>query len=126
MGVVVQQMVPAQSAGVLFTRHPVTGDPRQILITANYGLGESVVSAHVEPDTILLNRGTGNKITIKEIVCGKKAHKTTMTGLLELLFRKVPMDYTKEDPNVYKSLLRETNVNRFMNKLYRHFKSRMG
>nr|CAD7445211.1 unnamed protein product [Timema bartmani] len=80
MGVVVQQMVPAQSAGVLFTRHPVTGDPRQILITANYGLGESVVSAHVEPDTILLNRGTGNKITIKEIVCGKKAHKTTMTG----------------------------------------------
>nr|CAD7461392.1 unnamed protein product [Timema tahoe] len=85
MGVVVQQMVPAQSAGVLFTRHPVTGDPRQILITANYGLGESVVSAHVEPDTILLNRGTGNKITIKEIVCGKKAHKTTMTGLVKLL-----------------------------------------
>nr|CAD7420456.1 unnamed protein product [Timema poppensis] len=80
MGVVVQQMVSAHSAGVLFTRHPVTGDPRHILITANYGLGESVVSALVEPDTILLNRGTENKITIKEIVCGKKAHKITMTA----------------------------------------------
>jgi phosphoenolpyruvate synthase/pyruvate phosphate dikinase len=40
MGVVVQQMVPADSAGVLFTYHPTTGDPRQMLITANFGLGE--------------------------------------------------------------------------------------
>jgi hypothetical protein len=40
MGVVVQLMVPADSAGVLFTCHPVTGDPRQMLITANFGLGE--------------------------------------------------------------------------------------
>lgn len=40
MGVVVQQMVPADSAGVLFTWHPSTGDPRQMLITANFGLGE--------------------------------------------------------------------------------------
>jgi pyruvate,water dikinase len=40
MGVVVQQMVPADSAGVLFTHHPTTGDPRQMLITASFGLGE--------------------------------------------------------------------------------------
>lgn len=40
MGVVVQQMVPADSAGVLFTCHPTNGDPRQMLITANFGLGE--------------------------------------------------------------------------------------
>jgi len=40
MGVVVQQMVPADSAGVLFTYHPTNGDPRQMLITANFGLGE--------------------------------------------------------------------------------------
>jgi len=40
MGVVVQQMVPADSAGVLFTYHPTNGDPRKMLITANFGLGE--------------------------------------------------------------------------------------
>lgn len=40
MGIVVQEMVPAETAGVLFTRHPFTGNPRQMVITANYGLGE--------------------------------------------------------------------------------------
>jgi phosphoenolpyruvate synthase/pyruvate phosphate dikinase len=40
MGVVVQEMVPAETAGVLFTRHPFSGNPRQLVITANYGLGE--------------------------------------------------------------------------------------
>jgi pyruvate,water dikinase len=40
MGVVVQQMVPADCAGVLFTYHPTNGDPRLMLITANFGLGE--------------------------------------------------------------------------------------
>jgi len=40
MGVVVQQMVDADTAGVLFTCDPINGDPRKILITSNYGLGE--------------------------------------------------------------------------------------
>jgi len=40
MAVIVQDMVPAQVAGVLFTRHPFSGNSRQVVITANYGLGE--------------------------------------------------------------------------------------
>ena len=40
MAVVIQEMVAADSAGVIFTRNPVTGDPTKIVITANYGLGE--------------------------------------------------------------------------------------
>ena len=40
MGVCVQQMVEADAAGVMFTRHPITGNPKEILITSNYGLGE--------------------------------------------------------------------------------------
>lgn len=47
MAVVVQLMVPSDCAGVLFTRHPASGDPSKILITANYGLGETVVSGAV-------------------------------------------------------------------------------
>ena len=40
MAIVVQEMVDADSAGGLFSRDPVTGNPSQIVITANYGLGE--------------------------------------------------------------------------------------
>jgi phosphoenolpyruvate synthase/pyruvate phosphate dikinase len=40
MAVVIQEMVDAESAGVMFTRDPVTGNPSRIMITANYGLGE--------------------------------------------------------------------------------------
>ena len=55
MAVVIQEMVNCDSAGVMFTCDPITGDERVIEITANYGLGESVVSASAEPDTIRLS-----------------------------------------------------------------------
>lgn len=40
MAVVLQTMVPSDSAGVLFTNYPLNNDPNKILITANFGLGE--------------------------------------------------------------------------------------
>ena len=40
MGVVIQEMVPADAAGVIFSRDPVNGNPENVVITANYGLGE--------------------------------------------------------------------------------------
>lgn len=55
MGVVIQQMVEAQTAGVLFTCDPVTGHLGRMVINANYGLGESVVHGNTEPDTITLS-----------------------------------------------------------------------
>ncbi|GCC36215.1 hypothetical protein chiPu_0014707, partial [Chiloscyllium punctatum] len=69
MGVVIQQMVPAQAAGVLFTCNPVTGHSGRMIINANYGLGESVVSGHSEPDTITLSHNLKGKCQIikKEI-----------------------------------------------------------
>lgn len=42
MSVVIQTMVAPDSAGVLFTQHPVSNDPSKLLITANYGLGEVI------------------------------------------------------------------------------------
>lgn len=49
MGVVVQAMVAADVAGVLFTRNPLTGAAERV-IEASWGLGESVVSGAVTPD----------------------------------------------------------------------------
>lgn len=40
MAVVIQQMVHCQSAGVVFTCDPITGDERKMVITSNFGLGE--------------------------------------------------------------------------------------
>ena len=56
LAVVIQTMVPADVAGVLFTRDPVSGDRATMLASASYGLGESVVSALVTPDTFTLSR----------------------------------------------------------------------
>ena len=40
MSVVIQEMVNADAAGVMFTADPLTGNPFEILINADYGLGE--------------------------------------------------------------------------------------
>ncbi|MGH3263720.1 MAG: PEP/pyruvate-binding domain-containing protein, partial [Trebonia sp.] len=50
MAVVVQQMVPAEVAGVMFTIDPLTGDPSQITIESTFGLGLPVVAGEVTPD----------------------------------------------------------------------------
>ncbi|XP_018366486.1 PREDICTED: uncharacterized protein LOC108763401 isoform X2 [Trachymyrmex cornetzi] len=75
MGVCVQRMVDAEAAGVMFTRHPTTGDPSNIVITANYGLGEAVVSGKVEPDTFMIHRKWDDTLTIGSSMLGNKEHK---------------------------------------------------
>jgi len=54
----VQKMVDAKAAGVAFTVNPVTGEPDQIVIEANWGLGESVVSGAVTPDHYVVDKNT--------------------------------------------------------------------
>lgn len=62
----VQKMVNAKVAGVMFTINPVTGEPNQIVIEGNWGLGESVVSGAVTPDDYILDKKT-LKIVEKKI-----------------------------------------------------------
>jgi rifampicin phosphotransferase len=56
LAVVVQQMVPAEVAGVMFTANPVTGARDEIVIDASPGLGEAVVSGQVTPDRFVLRK----------------------------------------------------------------------
>ncbi|RLF12711.1 MAG: phosphoenolpyruvate synthase [Thermoprotei archaeon] len=58
ISVVVQKMVNSKAAGVMFTIHPVTGDPSKIVIEGNWGLGESVVSGSVTPDRFIVDKET--------------------------------------------------------------------
>jgi phosphohistidine swiveling domain-containing protein len=73
MAVVVQQMVAADAAGVLFTVNPVTGNDAEIVINATWGLGEALVSGRVAPDTIVVEKTTG---TITQLTVGDKALMT--------------------------------------------------
>jgi pyruvate,water dikinase len=59
LAVVVQRMVEAQVAGVLFTANPLTGKRRESVIEANPGLGEAVVSGATNPDHFVVRTATG-------------------------------------------------------------------
>lgn len=59
MAVVVQRMVGARSAGVMFTRSPLTGDRSVVAIDASWGLGSAVVSGDVTPDSFVVSKVTG-------------------------------------------------------------------
>ena len=56
VGVVVQSLLQPDSAGVMFTRNPITGADER-MIEASWGLGEAVVSGRVIPDTYRVARG---------------------------------------------------------------------
>ncbi|HEU5376860.1 MAG TPA: PEP/pyruvate-binding domain-containing protein [Ktedonobacteraceae bacterium] len=62
LAVVIQRMVDAQVAGVLFTANPLTGARHQMVIDANPGLGEAVVSGVVNPDHFVVDARSGEII----------------------------------------------------------------
>ena len=65
LAVVVQRMVPAQVAGVLFTADPVTGQRTRSVIDASPGLGEAVVSGAVNPDHIVVDDGEPDSTVVE-------------------------------------------------------------
>jgi phosphoenolpyruvate synthase/pyruvate phosphate dikinase len=58
VAVIVQEMVDARVAGVMFSQHPRTGDRSLVVIESSYGLGEAVVGGEVVPDLFEVNRIT--------------------------------------------------------------------
>jgi pyruvate,water dikinase len=66
MAVVIQKMVNARTAGVMFTRSPITGDRSVITIEGAWGLGSAVVGGEVTPDRWVVGKITG-EIPVREI-----------------------------------------------------------
>ncbi len=73
LAVVVQRMVEAEAAGVMFTANPANGRRDQIAISAAWGLGESVVSGTVTTDDLVVEAGTGR------VLSRRTADKEVMT-----------------------------------------------
>ena len=57
MAVVIQRMVEAEAAGVLFTADPVTSNRKVASVEAAFGLGEALVSGRVNPDVYKVRDG---------------------------------------------------------------------
>ena len=72
MAVVVQRMVSAHAAGILFTADPVTSNRNVAAVEAVFGLGEALVSGLVNPDRYTVRDG---EIVGKEIA-GEQAALT--------------------------------------------------
>ena len=89
LAVVVQRMVLAEVAGVLFTADPVTGRRSQAVIDAAPGLGEAVVSGAVNPDhfvvdtttsAVLLQRLGDKRVAIRSRPGGGTTRDETTSG----------------------------------------------
>lgn len=77
LGVAIPKMVNSQASGIAFTVNPVDGDASRILLEANWGLGEGVVSGAesvdsfvvIKEDLSISDRNVGDKS--KCVVCSK-------------------------------------------------------
>ncbi|MHC1781797.1 MAG: PEP/pyruvate-binding domain-containing protein [Anaerolineaceae bacterium] len=92
LAVIVQELVFAEAAGVMFTANPVNGNRKEALINAAWGLGEAVVSGAVTPDTLTVEKATSK---ILERLTAEKDVMTvrTVAGTEE---QPVPADRRKK------------------------------
>jgi len=70
LGVAIVKMVNARCSGICFTVDPVTGDDSKIIIEANWGLGEGVVSGAESVDGIIIDK---DSFEIVSFHVGKKS-----------------------------------------------------
>jgi pyruvate,water dikinase len=82
MAVVVQSMVNARTAGVMFTRSPTTGDRSVITVESAWGLGSAVVGGEVTPDRWVIGKVTG-EISVRTISEKAIEHVPLATGGVE-------------------------------------------
>jgi pyruvate,water dikinase len=86
MNVVVQQMVEARAAGVLFTANPMNARRDQLVVDAVRGLGESLVSGRTTPDHWVLSRRgevAERELQSDEPVLGEAELSRLVDGALE-------------------------------------------
>ena len=86
MAVVIQPVLKAKAAGVLYTLHPVTGRADQLVVNAIPGLAPDLVDGHVTPDQFVLGWDTTtDRVTVQERIVGAKSSRTDVgtDGLVE-------------------------------------------
>ena len=94
IAVVVQELIRSEKSGVMFTSHPVTGEPLTI-VEGSWGLGEAVVSGSVSPDNYVFDlrseRVVDRLIAEKEIMIVPEGKHGTKTVKLSREQRTAPV-----------------------------------
>jgi pyruvate,water dikinase len=83
LAVVVQEMIPSEVSGVLFTANPLTGLRSETVIDATFGLGEALVSGQVEPDHYVVDT-LNNVIRSKTLGAKEIATRSKAGGGVEM------------------------------------------
>lgn len=113
LGIIVQVMIPAESSGVAFGVNPVTGNRKQQLISAVYGLGEGLVSGELDADNYLVDSTIHTEIT-------KKTHEFRLNTTKQSGIVKEELPEKKRTKQVlYKEQIWE--VQKLVKKLGNHF-----
>lgn len=102
LAVVVQRMVMAEVAGVLFTADPVTGERDIAVLDANPGLGEAVVAGMVTPDHFVIHKPT---LQIRQRVLG--AHEVELRPRTSGGFEEIHRHNHSDQPSLSDAQLRE-------------------
>ena len=77
LAVLVQQLVAADVAAVVFSANPITGNRDEVMINSSWGLGESIVGGTVTPDTFIVRKPD---LAILGRVIADKQHMTVSTA----------------------------------------------
>jgi pyruvate,water dikinase len=83
IAVLVQQLVAADVAAVIFSANPITGHRDEVMINASWGLGESIVGGTVTPDTFIVRK---SDVAVVQRVLADKTRMTVSApgGTLEV------------------------------------------
>jgi pyruvate,water dikinase len=78
IAVIVQQLVAADAAAVVFSANPITGNRNEVMINASWGLGESIVGGIVTPDTFIVRKT--DLTVVQRIIADKQRMTVTVPG----------------------------------------------
>lgn len=107
MCVCIQKMIRAKTSGIMFTADPQTGFKDVISISANYGLGESIVQGTINPDEYIvykknlsiIQKTFGNKTAKTEIKKTRSAGNSTKVTQLN---KQEKNEFTLQDKQILK------------------------
>jgi len=101
MAVIVQEMIPAEISGVMFTVNVANNNANEMLINAAWGFGDALVSGKIIPDTYVLTKTPFS--VVQRTLGGKSLTSIPKRG--QLMLEKTPMGkqakYTLDDETLF-------------------------